>query len=56
MQWYSYVLIFSGVGIIADGVGSILLKTNTHGFWYDSERVARTLLGVLLIALGLVIP
>lgn len=48
-----YFVALIGLLILVDAIGSILLPGNTHGFWYDIERVFRAIAGVILIAYDL---
>ena len=43
----------AGLLVLVDGIGSILVIGNQyHGMWYDIERGARAVLGILLILYG----
>ena len=56
MQWFNWLLIAIGVGIIADGIGSVLIRQGQyHNVWFDGERYARAAAGVILIILGTLI-
>jgi hypothetical protein len=55
MKIMSWVILAIGVGIVADGVGSILLPENNHGFWLDLERGLRTIAGLALVVIAVFI-
>jgi len=55
MKIMSWVILAIGVGIVADGVGSILLPENTHGFWLDFERGLRIIAGLALVVIAVFI-
>jgi hypothetical protein len=39
-----------------DGIGSVLIKDGQyHNVWFDGERYARAVAGVLVIAIGVVL-
>ena len=52
MKIMGWVILAIGVGIIADGVGSILLPENNHGFWLDLERGLRIIAGLALVGIA----
>ena len=52
MKIMSWIIIAIGVGIVADGVGSILLPQNNHGFWLDLERGFRIIAGLALVGIA----
>jgi len=55
MQWLNDGLVLLGACMIADGLGSALVKGGQyHSFWYDAERYARAAAGVAIIVLSLV--
>lgn len=56
MLWMKWALIAIGIGIIIDGIGSILDAENHHGFWFDLERIVRAIAGVAVIVIGIIIP
>lgn len=42
-----------GVGIIADGIGSILIKQGQyHNIYFDGERYVRAVAGAIMLILG----
>jgi hypothetical protein len=45
-------LVVAGLLIVLDAIGSILLPSNRHGFWFDLERVLRGWLGVGVMVYG----
>ena len=55
MKIMSWVILAIGVGIVADGVGSILLPQNNHGFWLDLERGLRIIAGLALVVIAVFI-
>jgi len=38
--------------IMIDAVGSLILPSNTHGYWYDIERIVRLFGGLSLLWLA----
>ena len=52
MKLMGWIILAIGVGIVADGVESILLPENKHGFWLDLERGFRVMAGVALIGIA----
>ena len=52
MKITGWVILAIGVGIVADGVGSILLPENNHGFWLDLERGLRIIAGLALVGIA----
>jgi hypothetical protein len=52
MKIMSWIILAIGVGIVADGVGSILLPQNNHGFWLDLERGLRIIAGLALVGIA----
>lgn len=57
MQWYSWLLVAIGIGVVCDGVGSVLVRSGQyHNAWFDGERYVRAAAGVIVIILGVVIP
>ncbi len=56
MNFFNYFFIASGFAIVADGVGSVLVKGGQHhNAWFDGERYARTALGIAIIIAGIMI-
>jgi len=52
MKIMSWIILAIGVGIVADGVGSILLPQNNHGVWLDLERGLRIIAGLALVGIA----
>lgn len=52
MKIMGWIILAIGVGIVADGVGSILLPVNKHSFWLDFERGLRIVAGLALIGIA----
>ena len=52
MKIISWIILAIGLGIVADGVGSILLPKNNHGFWLDFERGLRIIAGLALVGIS----
>ena len=52
MKIIGWIILAIGVGIVADGVGSILLPENKHGFWLDFERGLRIMAGLALVGIA----
>ena len=48
------ILVIGGVMLSLDGIGSLIVP-QYHDFWFDLERSARTIGGILLSLLGLYI-
>ena len=48
------ILVIGGIMLFLDGIGSLLVPQH-HNFWFDLERFARTIGGILLSLLGLYI-
>jgi len=46
------ILVIGGMMLFLDGIGSLLVP-QYHDFWFDLERLARTIGGILLSLLGL---
>lgn len=56
MQWFNWTLIGLGVGIVCDGIGSVLVRGEQyHNAWFDGERYVRAGAGILIIILGAII-
>jgi hypothetical protein len=56
MIWQAILIIIIGVGIVADGIGSVLIKGGQyHNIWFDGERYVRTVAGIALIILGFIL-
>ena len=52
LRYIGIGLIIGGTLLFFDGLGSLLLPANYHDFWFDLERVLRTMGSLLLIILG----
>ena len=52
MKIMSWIILAIGMGIVTDGVGSILLRQNNHSFWLDFERGLRVVAGLALVAMA----
>ena len=52
MKTMGWIVLAIGLGIVADGVGSILLRQNNHSFWLDFERGLRVVAGLALVAIA----
>ena len=52
MKIMGWVILAIGVGIVTDGVGSILLPENNHSFWLDFERGLRIAAGLALVLIA----
>lgn len=51
---YKWLLIAIGIGVVIDGLGSVLIKNGQyHNVWFDGERYLRTLAGVVIILIGI---
>ena len=46
------ILVIGGIMLFLDGAGSLLVPQH-HDFWFDLERLLRTIGGILLSLLGL---
>ena len=56
LQWFNVVLIAIGIYVAVDGVASVLVKHGQyHNMWFDGERYARALAGIVIIVLGIVV-
>ena len=56
LQWFNVVLIAIGIYVAVDGIASVLVKHGQyHNLWFDGERYVRTLAGIVIIVLGIVI-
>ena len=54
MDWINWALIALGILVLIDGIGSVLIKGGQyHGVWFDGERWFRAVMGLMIIALGL---
>ena len=49
MKIMSWIILAIGMWIVADGIGSILLRQNNHSFWLDFERGLRIVAGLALV-------
>jgi len=54
MNWINYTLIVFGLWNIFDGVWSLWYKDTEHTWFADAGRVVRTVIGVALIVLAVV--
>jgi len=52
LRYIGIALIIGGIMLFLDGLGSLILPANYHDFWFDLERVFRTVGSILLIILG----
>jgi len=52
MKTIGWIILAIGFGIVVDGVGSILLPENNHGFWLDFERGLRVVAGLALVGVS----
>ena len=52
MRTMGWIILAIGMGIIADGIGSIFLPENNHGFWLDFERGVRIVAGLALVGIA----
>lgn len=56
-MWYKWALIAIGIGVISDGIGSILIRDGQyHNVWFDGERYVRIAAGVAIIILSIFTP
>jgi hypothetical protein len=56
MNFFNYFFIASGLAIVADGIGSILVKDGQyHNAWFDGERYARVALGIAIVIAGVLV-
>lgn len=54
MNLFNIITIIIGIGIIIDGVGSVLIKNGQyHNIWFDGERYLRAAAGVALVIIGI---
>jgi len=54
LKTIAIILIIAGVLLFADGVGSIVIRFGQkHSLLFDLERAARTVLAVIILAIGL---
>jgi len=52
MKTMGWIISAIGMGIVADGVGSILLPEKKHGFWLDLEMGLRIMAGLALVRIA----
>jgi hypothetical protein len=52
LKYIGIGLVVGGIMLFLDGLGSLILPENYHGFWFDLERIFRIIGSLLLIILG----
>jgi len=54
MDPISWTLVILGFLVFIDGIGSVLIKSGQyHNVWFDGERWFRAVMGLMIVALGL---
>lgn len=55
-MWINWLIIALGLGVTADGIGSIVIKGGQyHALLFDEERYVRVGAGVALVIIGILI-
>lgn len=55
MMWINWALVAIGLLVVADGIGSVLIKSGQfHNAWFDGERWLRALAGIAIVGIGMI--